>query len=308
MDADKRLCLPHCSRLMRGLPFIVLLLVAPVLQASSLFQDGFDSVDGDKWFALDRPAAPFMGVQWRKDHVQATGGADSRLALTLDRNGGANGKEFASGAYQSRSVFGGGIRAEAQIQVAAGDGLVTAMFLYAKTNNGKAHRDEIDIEFLGKDPTKVQFNYFAEGQGGHEAVVDLGFDASQALHTYAFETANNVINWYVDDELKYSAAVNGPLDPGQLLLDLWAPDADHEGVLNWAGQFTGDTATALFDNVQISSVKTVNRSLTSARVEGIQTSPVPLPPAVVLFGSGWLALVGVRRLWKASPPGLGMRA
>ena len=51
--------------------------------------------------------------------------------------------------------------------------------------------DEIDIEFLGKDTTKVQFNFFVDGKGGNEYMYDLGFDASEEFHTYGFR-------WEVD--------------------------------------------------------------------------------------------------------------
>lgn len=43
---------------------------------------------------------------------------------------------------------------------------------------------EIDIEVLGKDTTKVQFNYYTNGVGNHEYMYDLGFDASEGFHTY----------------------------------------------------------------------------------------------------------------------------
>ena len=57
--------------------------------------------------------------------------------------------------------------------------------------------DEIDIEFLGKDTTKVQFNYYTNGQGNHEYVYNLGFDAAYGYHTYAFNWQRNYIAWPV---------------------------------------------------------------------------------------------------------------
>lgn len=41
--------------------------------------------------------------------------------------------------------------------------------------------DEIDVEVLGKDTTKVQFNYYTNGTGNHEYLYDLGFDASEDI-------------------------------------------------------------------------------------------------------------------------------
>lgn len=45
----------------------------------------------------------------------------------------------------------------------------------------------IDIEILGKDTTKVQLNYYTDGVGKHEYMYDLGFDSSEAFHTYGFD-------------------------------------------------------------------------------------------------------------------------
>lgn len=45
----------------------------------------------------------------------------------------------------------------------------------------------INIEILGKDTTKVQFNYFTDSRGDHEFFYDLGFDASEDFHDYAFD-------------------------------------------------------------------------------------------------------------------------
>ena len=43
-------------------------------------------------------------------------------------------------------------------------GTVSSFFTYTGPTEDNPH-DEIDIEFLGKDTTEVQFNYYAESQG-----------------------------------------------------------------------------------------------------------------------------------------------
>ena len=57
---------------------------------------------------------------------------------------------------------------------------------------------------LGKDTTKVQFNYYTNGVGNHEYMYDLGFDASEGYHTYGFDWQKDSITWYVDGKAVYS--------------------------------------------------------------------------------------------------------
>jgi beta-glucanase (GH16 family) len=64
------------------------------------------------------------------------------------------------------------------MKAAQGSGIISSFFFYTGTPH-----DEIDVEFLGKDTTKVQFNYLKNGVGGHEQLISLGFDAASALLT-----------------------------------------------------------------------------------------------------------------------------
>lgn len=102
--------------------------------------------------------------------------------------------------------------------------------------------DEIDIEFLGKDTTKVQFNYYVNGNGGHEYMYDLGFDASEEFHTYGFLWEEDAITWYVDGKPVYqvteeAAGEDGlPSTPGRIMLNHWCGTEEAEG---WMGEYTG---------------------------------------------------------------------
>lgn len=99
--------------------------------------------------------------------------------------------------------------------------------------------DEIDIEFLGNDTTKVQFNYFVNGVGGHEYMYDLGFDASEDFHTYGFRWAEDYITWFVDGKPVYrvDATESSPMPStaGRMLMNYWCGTSEAEG---WMGKYS----------------------------------------------------------------------
>lgn len=74
--------------------------------------------------------------------------------------------------------------------------IVSSFFVYTGPSDN-AHQNEINIEFLGKDTIKVQFNYFPKGVGKNEYIYDLGFDASEEYHTYGFRWRKDYIAWFV---------------------------------------------------------------------------------------------------------------
>lgn len=120
--------------------------------------------------------------------------------------------------------------------------------------------DEIDIEFLGKDTTQVQFNYFANGVGGHEHMYKLGFDASKEFHNYGFRWAEDYITWFVDgnpvyrvDKANVKAGETFPKTAGRILMNYWCGNKDAEG---WMGKFSGpDSKTADYQWVKTSAAK-----------------------------------------------------
>ena len=112
------------------------------------------------------------------------------------------------------------------------DGVISSFFTYTHFP-----WDEIDIEFLGNDTTKVQFNYYTNGIGKHEYHYDLGFDASEEFHEYGFYWTPDSITWYVDTKPVYKANVNIPSHNQQIMVNVWNV---HKDVKEWAGLFKGD--------------------------------------------------------------------
>ena len=124
--------------------------------------------------------------------------------------------------------------------------------------------DEVDIEFLGQDTTKVQFNYFVNGVGTgvHEYVYDLGFDASEDFHTYGFRWAEDHITWFVDGEPVYrvdeSADNPMPSTAGRMLMNYWCGNSKGYG---WMGQYSdpGDEG-AEYQWIKTSAAKAYDES------------------------------------------------
>eukprot|EP00271_Cylindrocystis_brebissonii_P010604 TRINITY_DN2685_c1_g1_i1.p1 TRINITY_DN2685_c1_g1~~TRINITY_DN2685_c1_g1_i1.p1 ORF type:complete len:1040 (+),score=114.34 TRINITY_DN2685_c1_g1_i1:112-3231(+) len=75
-------------------------------------------------------------------------------------------------------------------------GMITSF--YTASIEGSVTQDEIDYEFIGKNKTIIQTNYYVLGQGGHELWINLGFDSSLDFHNYAIVWTSESIIWYVD--------------------------------------------------------------------------------------------------------------
>lgn len=150
-------------------------------------------------------------------------------------------------------------------------GTCSAFFTYTGPydydEEGNPHPwDEIDIEFLGKDTTMVQFNYFVNGVGGHEYEYKLGFDASKEYHEYGFYWEEDRITWYVDGKPVYrveeSAKNPLPSTPGRIMMNHWYGNAKAEA---WMGKYTADKSTSYYKTV-------------SCTAEGKEPNPEPQPP------------------------------
>ena len=143
---------------------------------------------------------------------------------------------------------------EVSMKPSANPGTASTFFVctgpYDVKNGTPNAHDEIDIEFLGKDTTKVQFNFFVDGQGGNEYMYDLGFDASKEFHKYGFRWTETSITWFVDGVPVYKVttdktATSGtnlrvvdklPSTAGRMLTNYWC---GNERAWGWMGQYKG---------------------------------------------------------------------
>jgi Beta-glucanase/Beta-glucan synthetase len=196
------------------------------------FGDGFDSYDSSSWSKSDGwTNGGMFNCGWKADHITYANGI---MTLKLDHTS-SSGKPYSSGEIRTINTYSYGYY-QARMKPAKNIGVVSSFFTYTGPAFGTIW-DEIDIEFLGKDTTHVQFNYFKNGVGGHEKLYYLGFDASSAYHTYAFNWQPSYIAWLVDGVEVYRATTNIPTTPGHIYINLWPGIT----VDSWLGAYNGVT-------------------------------------------------------------------
>jgi len=172
----------------------------------------------------------FYGGDWVPENVQSRNGG---AFLEVRRITGAP-APFSAAEMQSQKTYQYG-RYEAVMQPARGSGLVTAFFTYTGAWFGDPH-DEVDIEFLGSDTTRIHFNYFRKGKTTQPATFDLPFDAADAPHLYAFEWRPDGITWFVDGVPYYATQPGDPGIPqtaGKVMISTWTGTKQMEG---WHGK------------------------------------------------------------------------
>jgi len=211
--------------------------------ASRDFSDAMDSFDSSIWQMADWANGGMFGCAWKPDHISHSSGGMS-ISLDDQSNDQLN---HTSGEYRTISSYSYG-SFETSMRSAQGSGTVSSFFLYDDTS-----RDEIDVEILGKNPSQIQFNYFVNGQGGHEKIIDLGFDSSAGFHTYKIEYDESSIDWYVDGRWQWGVndqGLNGgssmPSHSMKIMMNLW----NGIGVNDWLGVFTySSTLNANYNSV-----------------------------------------------------------
>jgi GR25 family glycosyltransferase involved in LPS biosynthesis len=190
---------------------------------------------------------------------------DQTVTLTLCKQAAAV-RDLTSGAIATKEshLFG---HFSAVMRPASGNGLISGMFLHRNSP-----RQEIDVEVLGRDPTKLLANvYFNPGCDGSRmdygyrgtpVLIDLGFDASKDFHEYAIEWSSTEIRWLVDGKVVHERVSWDPTPiphlPMRFFLNLW-PSKSHE----LAGELDTHGLPAITEirSVKITSTRVNRRAL-----------------------------------------------
>lgn len=174
------------------------------------FDDHLSELDASRWLLRD-DTFPGNLALFRPGsvRVRSSGGLELLVASTP-----LGVRDLSAGAVSSRGRFLYG-RFEATLRATNVPGLVSGFFLHRDLP-----RQEIDVEITGNRPdqmlTNVFFNpgcdgaKFDYGYRGTPFAIQLGFDASEAFHTYAIEWAPDEIRWFVDDRLVHRRVLWDP--------------------------------------------------------------------------------------------------
>lgn len=230
---------------------IIIILLTAILVMSNIsfadtnvFNSSFDNYDETNWRKADGYSnGSVFNCTWRKENVNFI---DGNMILKIDNEKPTDLLPYSGGEYRTKKTYGYG-KYSVKMKPAKNVGIVSSFFTYTGPSEGTPW-DEIDIEFLGKDTTKVQFNYFTNGKSGaHEYLYDLGFDASQSFHTYSFLWLEESITWYVDDIEVYTVKENIPSHFGKIMMNMWPG----KGVDSWLGTYDGNTdMQAIYDWIE----------------------------------------------------------
>jgi beta-glucanase (GH16 family) len=196
-------------------------------------------------FRLDLASDPGDSRIWKSDHAVGADWiqsgfspkniafSDDGMALSI-RRGDSHGKPHSGAEAQIQGHYGYG-RYQAILRAPKGDGLIGAFFTYTGPYYGDPH-DEIDFEFLGKNPRQVQINHFVDGKSLGGAYIDLPFDASDGFHLYEFEWRPDAIIWSIDGREAYRVTAEKtpiPRTSAIVMTSIWSSPAE-----SWVGPAT----------------------------------------------------------------------
>lgn len=206
------------------------------------FRDTFDALDRSFWYISDYTNAEnWINTAWDPANATVSGGD---LSLGLDTTD-QDGKSYTGAEIQSNGFYGYG-RYDVTMQASGDTGVNSNFFTYTGPSFGDAW-NEIDFEFLGKDPTKVSLTYHTADGSDVEHWVDLGFDASAGFHAYSIIWEPNSIQWLADGNVLYEVqnpALAVPDTAGKFMMNIWT------GMEGWLGTPTfTDPASAIYSDV-----------------------------------------------------------
>jgi Ca2+-binding RTX toxin-like protein len=201
--------------------------------------------DEDDWLVSTWNAGQSVDTKWSAENVVINSDGAVELHLTSDNDAGE--RTFSGGEIQSEAAHETGVWSWTAQAPDMQDGTVFGMFLFQEDYQNDRWL-EFDFEFVGADTTQVQLSIHMEAEDGSRIrladgpagtqVIDLGFDASEGMHTYEIELTGSSAIFRVDGVVlaEYSAAdmpgqvwYSGPV---KSFADLWAVSEKQSA---WAG-------------------------------------------------------------------------
>ncbi len=206
-----------------------------------LWDDDFDTLDLTRWELMTHSWDGNL-AQFSEENASTASGI---LRLSLTDAPDDTTKPYRGVEMRSRDTLTYG-RVSASIRFARGPGVVSSLVtLY--TPWPPPDWNELDVEFLGKGSSEIQFNHMvnippADPETGHlqfPELVTLPFDATGGFHTYTIEWVPGEARFFVDDLLYHTATeeMARMVLPQNILLTIWCSDAQ-----DWAGAVDATTS------------------------------------------------------------------
>lgn len=165
------------------------------------YSERFGTSGESRWLLRD-DTFPGNLALFSPSNFASMGDGAGRLTLRQERT---PVRDYTAAALSTRDRYRHG-RFTADLMPAKVSGLVTGMFLHRSSP-----RQEIDIEFVGNDTTKLLVNIYynpgeegtrmEHGYRGTPELIELGFDAADAFHQYQIDWTPERVRWRVDGAL-----------------------------------------------------------------------------------------------------------
>jgi hypothetical protein len=141
-----------------------------------------------------------------------------------------------SGEVYTSQSYGFG-RVEARIQFAAGDGVVSAFFLWKdRSEKADVFWNELDFEKIEADCHLESNAFYGLPEATHTQSHETGIDPCGTFHTYAYEWTPEYIAWFLDGvELRREtgeaaqAFADNAAEGMQIRFNIWPGDASFGG-------------------------------------------------------------------------------
>jgi len=213
---------------------LVFLWYASVLPAQSYWDSRTKANESD--WRIDTHLFDNAGCSFIPENVHIQGGL---LELTLDklRNTG-NLKEYAGSSIHSEHTYGYG-RYTVRMKNNIKKGTVSSFFIMNPWQADDWMQQEIDIEFLGSDTSKVQCTVHAYKNGSdtvREYVYDLGFDSNKEFHNYGIDWSRKHVDWLVDGSIVHTETENLPESTEMnIFMNHWLGNPENTDIMRWLG-------------------------------------------------------------------------
>uniref|UniRef100_UPI00396CE63E family 16 glycosylhydrolase n=1 Tax=Paracoccus sp. TaxID=267 RepID=UPI00396CE63E len=208
----------------------------------------WQSYGADGWLMSEWPAGQSSILQWSPDNVRVA--ADGGIELVLGRAPAGSDHPYQAGEVQSAQEATTGTWGWTVQAPEMAPGAVFGLFTY-KSDWENQPWVEFDFEFVGADTTRVQLNiHMLNAAGEHVTLdqhglkpvfIDLGFDASEGVHTYEVTVTEEKGVFYIDGKVvgEFTGA-NMPggvwsIGPMKSYINLWSVQPEQE---IWAGVWT----------------------------------------------------------------------